>query len=367
MNKTVNCPSCKAGYNLDLDKYGGKKIKCKQCQGIIAVPTTEQAADEFEVVEESASPVTASRMPPSPPIPPNAPPSILQRNRMASQRGAVNIALLQRNELNRQEIRDAFLDVHGSRAARLPDDVLPLINAEEEIDKQLAEMEVNEKVRWLKDVLARSMASEGSAPSLTSFLAKMGEAGFGNAKVDDAYTYALSITGRPIRPIPAEQSRSGWEGFTDGLNGKYTKDLEARKSQIRDIKLDTIRAAIEVSENMHTMLMQEKTSIDRDYEKIIVEHSKVSKLGLARARDQVFEDKLSDATITLQELIKTAPTELLGQVLVAMSQCTYLSGNASNAARNIQDAICFGASAPVDMDEGYNDLWAKASFGLPRS
>ena len=150
MNKIVKCPACGEGYNLDLDKYGGKKIKCKKCQGIIAVPTAAEAQDEFEVVEETptAAPVRIScpnckavlqaqpgvtvacpnckiqmRVPLLAPqqanpamatLPSSVPPSILQRNRMASQRGAVNIALLQRNEPSKEEIRRAFLAVHGS-------------------------------------------------------------------------------------------------------------------------------------------------------------------------------------------------------------------------------------------------------------
>jgi len=62
--KNINCDGCGAEYNLDLDKYGGKKIKCKKCQGVIVVPTTAEADDEFEVVEEAApatTPVAATK------------------------------------------------------------------------------------------------------------------------------------------------------------------------------------------------------------------------------------------------------------------------------------------------------------------
>ena len=87
---------------------------------------------------------------------------------------------------------------------------------------------------------------------------------------------------------------------------------------------------------------------------------------LSGIREQITSRNFSDASLALQEMLKAAPVAMLGEVLIALSKCTYWSGNASDAARHIQDAICFGASAPVDMDEGYNGLWAKASAGLPK-
>lgn len=49
--RVVACVTCHESYNLDLTKYGGKKIKCKKCQGIIEVPLAP-VDDEFEVVGE---------------------------------------------------------------------------------------------------------------------------------------------------------------------------------------------------------------------------------------------------------------------------------------------------------------------------
>lgn len=63
--KIVNCVVCHESYSLDLTKYGGKKIKCKKCQGTIEVPMA-QADDEFEVVGESPSLPSATTRPASP-------------------------------------------------------------------------------------------------------------------------------------------------------------------------------------------------------------------------------------------------------------------------------------------------------------
>ena len=69
MKEKIKCDGCGTEYDLDLDKYGGKKIKCKQCAKSISVPTAAEANEEFEVVEESA------------PAPESSPQNILQRHR----------------------------------------------------------------------------------------------------------------------------------------------------------------------------------------------------------------------------------------------------------------------------------------------
>jgi hypothetical protein len=53
------------------------------------------------------------------------------------------------------------------------------------------------------------------------------------------------------------------------------------------------------------------------------------------------------------------------QVLVTLSKCSFNAGNPTDAARHIQDGICFGAASPADMGPEYNNLWAKAAAGLP--
>lgn len=51
MKKAIACEGCGKEYSLDLEKYGGKKVRCKQCEAVIAVPMPLDD-DEFEVVEE---------------------------------------------------------------------------------------------------------------------------------------------------------------------------------------------------------------------------------------------------------------------------------------------------------------------------
>lgn len=370
MNKTVNCPACNEAYNLDLDKYGGKKIKCKKCQAVISVPTAAEAQDEFEVVEDASPQVSIA-----------VPPSMLQRHRMASQRGAVNIALLQRNESSREEIRLAFLELHGSESSRLPDSISDVIEAENELDHRIESLPDANALDWMRDVLSRALVydpksvcphlTKTSGPLLSggllgmykSFLVGPTKENKEGITDEDAFPAAMKILGHPIRPMPENVEKSygfDWEG-------QEFKDRDARNLVIREIKIDTIKAAIEVSKNMKTMLLLEKSELLKEADALIAAHAKECGVELGRARVQIHEGNLAEATLPLQDLLKTAPVKLLGKVLIALSQCTYLSGNASNAARHIQDAICFGASAPVDMDEGYNDLWAKASSGLPRS
>ena len=371
MNKIVKCPACGEGYNLDLDKYGGKKIKCKKCQGIIAVPTAAEAQDEFEVVEDAppvptakATVPTASvqRPLPSVPVPANAPP--LQRHRMASQRGAVNIALLQRGEASREEIRNAFLSVHGSYEAR----AAPIAELQRQLkESQSATGQPQEKLTWLKDVLARALGSDPRqvGPNLTKpkvkipgFLKQFARHGESLDKDgdEDAYSYALGIMGKPVREM-----REMPQSFLTGI-----KELERQKAEERAIKIDTIKVAIQAFEGKNQALEATESVRRHKLQQQIAAFMQSHKAKFDHALAQVADGRLSEATVGLQEMLKAAPVAMLGEVLVALSKCTYWSGNASDAARHIQDAICFGASAPVDMDEAYNGLWAKASAGLPK-
>ncbi len=364
MNETVKCPACNEAYNLDLDKYGGKKIKCKKCQAVIFVPTAAEAQDEFEVVEDASPKVSIA-----------VPPSMLQRQRMASQRGAVNIALLQRNETSREEIRLAFLEIHGSEESRLPDSIRVVNEGENELGTRIESLTDTKLLDWMRDVLSRALVYDPrnicdrlttpSGPLMSGGVFGMYKAVLvGRTKEvkqgitdEDAFPAAVKILGCTVRPMPEN-------------NETYGEDWDIRKARaslIREIKIDTIKAALEVAENTKQMLLTEKAELQRERETLVITHAKRCSVELMGARVQLNEGKLAEATLSLQDLVKTAPVKLLGQVLIALSQCTYLSGNASNAARHVQDAICFGASAPVDMDEGYNDLWAKASSGLPRS
>jgi len=337
MNKTVNCPSCGEVYNLDLSKYGGKKIKCKKCQAVISVPTASQGQDEFEVVEEGP---TGS--------PPPLPSNLLHRHRMASQRGAVNIALLQRHEASRRDIRQAFLEVHGTEESRTITLDPGLAKIEEQINANRQLLDA------LKGLLGRALAFHPTIKT-SNLTRKRGFFESDASPSDDPdemlYTEAVRVIGTPARANPLSTVL--------GMFSFHNPDRQA--------KIETIKQAIEVLNN--TILMQQD-EIKADQRKAVASKNEAiqrSRNKLDQAQVNIAQGHIGEASVCLQELLKTAPVEMLGQVLILLSQCTYLSGNPTDAARHIQDAICFGASAPVDMDEGYNDLWAKASSGLPKS
>jgi hypothetical protein len=86
---------------------------------------------------------------------------------------------------------------------------------------------------------------------------------------------------------------------------------------------------------------------------------------IADASEQVRKGAYEDAQSNLRWLIRAVPCSHVAEVLVLMSQVSYGAGNAADAARSIQDAICFGATPPVGADPRYHDLWAKAAAGLP--
>jgi len=268
---------------------------------------------------------------------------------MASQRGAVNIALLQRNEGSREEIREAFLEVHGSKEARLPNSIVAMIAEETQLDKII---ETDHPIAMIE--CFRKIVAGASAAAANNDYFDLGSSG------EEAYVSAVKIVGNPV-DVGNEQPKGGFEGALESFFGS----VESRKKKRR--KIATIKAALEVTENMRKMLLSEKTDLNEEMQRVTKEHSKQCRAMMNQAAIQIQAGSLSEATMLLHDLQKNAPIEILGSVLTLLSQCTYLSGNASNAARHIQDAICFGASAPVNMDEGYNDLWAKASSGLPRS
>jgi ssDNA-binding Zn-finger/Zn-ribbon topoisomerase 1 len=60
----AQCANCNASYTLSIQKYGGKRIKCKKCQSVITVPLPE---NELEVVEDTPT------VPPSAPTAPRGP------------------------------------------------------------------------------------------------------------------------------------------------------------------------------------------------------------------------------------------------------------------------------------------------------
>jgi len=365
-----------------MEKYSGKKIKCKSCANIISIPVFNPSSDGFEVVTETAPTQVVLRNPT--PSQQSTSPVQLNRNRASGIRGAVNIALLQRNEPSRESIRNNFLEVNGSEVDRIPDSVIPFIAKNKEINSQIEKLCLD-KIPWLKDVLARALSTNSdnsvgenltaSAIPIISFFSGTPNK-LTKSDDEDAYSFALGILGGPIRPIPPAitvkyESMPNLFGF--GSNSSFSKFQKVqsvgqdRAAIVRQIKIDTIKAAIEVSETTNNLLISEKESNNCEYDNIIFQHSTLSKQILSTAKDSISNGNLISATESLQTLVRSAPIEMISQVLVCLSQCTYLSGNAANSARHIQDAICFGASAPVNMDSGYNDLWAKANSGLPKS
>jgi hypothetical protein len=370
--KPVKCLACSESYTIDLTKYGGKKIKCKKCQAIMAIPTIAEAQDEFEVVEDAPAPSPSpSPSPPPPvrsgppPVPPAVPASILQRHRMASQVGAVNIALLQRGESSREEIREAFLAVHGSKGSRLPDSIIPMIDGIEEIERKQAADASGEVIERLKGLQGRLIAPPPDSFNMFKQV--------GRARADEEiYNEAVRILGKPIDPDEEEEDERpkkglGFGSWGDSMARKFAANVSgASAEQEKKRKIATVKAALDVLEKAQRRLAREKVELDQQMDKEIADHTRKCRVALLRAQQQIQEGNLPEATIALQDLLKTATVELVGQVLVELSKCTYLSGNASNSARHIQDAVCFGASAPVDMDPGYNDLWAKATAGLPK-
>lgn len=353
MKKMVQCSSCGKDYEIDLEKYGGKKIKCKQCQAVIQVPTASDTEEEFDVVEEPPTSPVPSKVS----VPGTAPQSILQRHRTASQRGAVNIALLKRAEDSRAAIRQAFLDVHGGEAARLQALQTP---QQEMTTAGQALAETQETLDKLKDVLASERARSADSVAREPILSTLKKV-TGQDHLGEAYKEAVRILGKPVRELPPRRKM----GFMDAVTFRAMEYEREYKKEERQIQLDTVEGAIKHLETVSQEREGERAQREQELQQQVEELARRPRSLLQHASNLMAEGNMADATNILQDLVKTAPVEMIGEVLVALSKCTFVSGNASNAARHIQDAICFGASAPVDMDEHYNDLWAKAASGLP--
>ena len=360
MIKLVKCPNCSEGYSIDLVKYGGKNIKCKKCSNAFTVPVIEQAQGEFEVVDEIPAQALTSRMPlQSNPTSANMPASMLHRNKVASQKGSVNIALLQRKEISRESIRDAFLSIHGSLEHRMG----PIVELQRQLQAGNDEIGLEtEKLGWLKDVLARTLATDQkkAGENLTKGINWVLGGELHKEGDEEAYAFALSITGKPVQSSgPPPIKPTGFAAiaafFDDG------------KQNIRQTKIETIKAAISEYDVRAKEIKSSKAGRNRELQQQIDSFMRNHKIRLDKALTFISTCAFAEAVNVLQEMLNDVPVTLLDEVLVALSQCVYSSGNPSNAARHIQDAICFGATAPIGMEEGYNDLWAKASAGLPPS
>jgi hypothetical protein len=272
---------------------------------------------------------------------------------------------LQRAEASREGIRNAFLTIHGSDETR----AAPIVELQRQLQmSQTSCSQPQEKLAWLKDVLARALASDPKevGANLTKSKEEVGALGrfFGKETRqlplfkegdEEAYPYALSILGGPIRELAVPK----------GESNPYAA-ARRRLADERARKIETITAAIEAFEEKNNELEATELVRRQKLQQQIAAFMQGHMTKLNQAQGRINAGNYSEAAVALQEMLRTAPQAMLGQVLIALSQCTYLNGNATDAARHIQDAICFGASAPVNMDEGYNDLWAKSSAGLPK-
>lgn len=86
---------------------------------------------------------------------------------------------------------------------------------------------------------------------------------------------------------------------------------------------------------------------------------------IAAASDACRSGQYDLAREHVTDLLGTVPKSRLAPALVLSSQIAHATGNTADAARAIQEAVCFGASAPPGMDSDFNELWAKAAAWLP--
>jgi predicted Zn finger-like uncharacterized protein len=388
MKKNIKCDGCGAEYNLDLDKYGGKKIKCKKCQGVIVVPTTAEADDEFEVVEEAAPATT----------PVAAPQSILHRHRTSSQSGAVNIALLQRSEGSRDEIRNNFLAIHGTEESRIQGITsleqerdglnqrnaevrtrLQLLNGGGERALELAQEITGQSMEQDDDWLAGAVGFLGKAMSAISPEAQLGRIQKEKDKQKlyhekqkgmtllEKMKYKMSDEAREDLLAGAKEHREGKQPDIDAQHAAKNAEREAKVQAEQDAQSAVVQKAIDIVGQQNTNLETQLAEINGKIEAMKSQLVGGSQQKLQAAETMIANGQLPEAVSVVQPLLKEAPVDLVPQVLVTLSKCSFGAGNPTDAARHIQDGICFGAASPAEMGPDYNNLWAKAAAGLPNS
>ena len=366
---SIPCPACGHAYTLDLSRYGGKKIRCGQCQGIIMVPAAAPASGEPEIIDYADPPASSPAK------------ETLHRHRMASQRGAVNIALLQRNEGSREEIRAAFLELHGDESDRIPDSVIAVIQAKSAAEAELEAGKFDEQAQGFQGFVDTwSVAENDPSAGRMVYASNMFSVLTSGTLMSKLYEQAIRLTGGvvPHEPLPPIVPKMG--GLLGSLVTKFAPDAAANvawafdseaaagtqvQAQLR--RLPTFRAAVAVIANMKALVQDRIAAAQKQYDNIVSTHEKKCRQDLKLAEDSLRDGATEQASAVLEDLIKQAPLPLLGRAIAALSKCSYRAGNPSAAARHMQEAMCFGASAPVDMDEAFNDLWAKASAGLPKT
>ena len=367
MSSTIpaTCSACGHVHMLDPVKYGGKKIKCRKCQAIVMVQeaATGDLAPETlgdgNVLDKAAAVLAAKT---------------LNKHRTASQRAVVNIALLKRQEESREEIRDAFMELYGDEVVRIPDSVIPILKAKRLATEELEEQRYGDRIKDLERLI-QLYAVKGPPSSGLTTLRREWE--FLRSDNDKLYEQAVALIGGPIEPTaskaPPPPAASGPLPFGGGLLGSLVANVgKAMESAGIDRKnpenrIPTLKAAVAVLGNMQEMQEDKIRQCEQQYDAIIEEHEKKCRQQLGEAEEMLAAGKNADATGKLDVLLRQAPPSMLSRVVAMLGMCAYLSGNPTAAAQRIQEAVCFGASAPTGMDDGFNDLWAKASAGLPRT
>ena len=184
---------------------------------------------------------------------------------------------------------------------------------------------------------------------------------------EDVFSKSVELLGKPVgdckEPVWFEDKEGAFKGFFKAMGDVTGK---AAKQQ-RQAKMETVKAAIEYLEKLINDLQGQvnnaTTEVRRAQAAAIQEFHQELDESLAMIHSHEFAKSLA----LLERLQRTSPVDELSGVLTALSQATFISGNPTQAARHIQEAICFGATAPADMGPDYNSLWAKAAAGLPKS
>ena len=377
MKKPIPCPACGNTFEIDLAKYGGKKVKCKQCQAVVAVPTLADLEDDFEVVEDNG-PATAVVPKPAVPKPRAQTAGVLERSRLGSNKGAVNIALLKRHESSRAEIRNAFLvlnprpergSTNAEHALTMATDRLDqLSETRKTFDHLLAD------ARNLIDVQKVSRGRYKAGFKKGALQGLFAPLGFQGSELDQAADEANRIL--EVAGVVDEQQirHADAVGASEEVKDKLIKGLktfakrvaqEMKEHRGNKQKLDLIRKA-------HPHLVDQIEEARREQaecSQAVATERNTQMQALSEQLDAA-ESALEEGAFVvslniLRPLLSSCPDQFVPQVLTSISICEYSSGNATSAARHIQDAVCFGVTAPGGVDEGYNDLWAKASNGLP--
>lgn len=388
MKKSLSCPACGESYQVDIEKFGGKKIRCKNCPGTITVPHGTELVEDFEVVqEESVSP--SPRPPASESV--GVPSSVLNRYRTASRQGAVNIALLQRAEKSREVIRENFLALHGSEAMRSAG-IAEL--QREVLDKTTSLQQLRQTTSEFERSLATGVGLEEAFQAAQSLIDAPGDGRSGERGASSilesifsalssshkTYSEQLSkgdgLLAKPFRTFMSEGqaalamfrkslTREGQaEAFAQAAErfGKLAGSIQQKRAARDAAQRELVQRAVDALRRAQEKLELEIGVADNKAKALIDD----GRMKLQAAESHIVMGRFAEAVDILQLLVKNAPVDVLGQVLVALSKCAYHGGNAADAARQIQDAICFGASSPAGMDSDYYGLWAKANAGLPQ-